>query len=188
MTNYTKIDSIHFNQLKKLVGNDIVSKDKDVLINYGHDETESLNFPPEILIKPSSVDGVSKIMKYAFENNIPVTPIGARTGLSGGALSIHGGIGISMEKFDKIIEIDESNHQVIVEPGVITQELQEAVAKRGLYYAPDPASRGSCFIGGNIAENSGGPRALKYGVTKDFVLNLEVILPNGIIIHTVLIL
>ena len=157
MTNYTKIDSIHFNQLKKLVGNDVVSKDKDLLINYGHDETESLNFPPEILIKPSSVDVVSKIMKYAFDNNIPVTPIGARTGLSGGALSIHGGIGISMEKFDKIIEIDESNHQVIVEPGVITQELQETVAKRGLYYAPDPASKGSCFIGGNIAENSGGP-------------------------------
>ncbi len=184
MTNYTKIDSIHFNQLKKLVGNDVVSKDKDLLINYGHDETESLNFPPEILIKPSSVDVVSKIMKFAFENNIPVTPIGARTGLSGGALSIHGGIGISMEKFDKIIEIDESNHQVIVEPGVITQELQETVAKRGLYYAPDPASRGSCFIGGNIAENSGGPRALKYGVTKDFVLNLEVVLPNGNVIHT----
>ena len=128
MTNYTKIDSIHFNQLKKLVGNDIVSKDKDVLINYGHDETESLNFPPEILIKPSSVDGVSKIMKYAFENNIPVTPIGARTGLSGGALYIHGGIGISIEKFDKIIEIDgkgyfESDDEV----GAIYKQIKQVI-------------------------------------------------------------
>ena len=89
-----------------------------------------------------------------------------------------------MERFNKIISIDEDNLQLIVEPGVITQELQEEVAKKGLYYAPDPASRGTCFIGGNIAENSGGPRAVKYGVTKDFVLNLEVVLPNGEIIYT----
>ena len=89
-----------------------------------------------------------------------------------------------MERFDKILKIDEGNFQVIVQPGVITEFLQDEVAKRGLYYAPDPASRGSCFIGGNIAENSGGPRALKYGVTKDFVLNLEVVLPSGEIINT----
>ena len=89
-----------------------------------------------------------------------------------------------MERFDKILKIDEDNFQVIVQPGVITEFLQDEVAKKGLYYAPDPASRGSCFIGGNIAENSGGPRALKYGVTKDFVLNLEVVLPSGEIINT----
>jgi len=123
-------------------------------------------------------------MKLAFENIIPVTPIGARTGLSGGSLCVSGGIGLSMEKFNKILKIDEDNLQVVVEPGVITQELQDEVAKKGLYYAPDPASKGSCFIGGNIAENSGGPRALKYGVTSDFVLNLEVVLPNGKIINT----
>ena len=123
-------------------------------------------------------------MKLAFENNIAVTPIGARTGLSGGSLCVHGGIGLSMEKFNKILKIDLDNLQVIVQPGVITQNLQDEVAKKGLYYAPDPASKGSCFIGGNIAENSGGPRAVKYGVTKDFVLNLEVVLPNGEIINT----
>ena len=123
-------------------------------------------------------------MKLAFENSIPITPIGARTGLSGGSLCIHGGIGLSMEKFNKILKIDHDNLQVIVQPGVITQNLQDEVARKGLYYAPDPASKGSCFIGGNIAENSGGPRAVKYGVTKDFVLNLEVVLPNGDIINT----
>ena len=123
-------------------------------------------------------------MNLAFLNNIPVTPIGARTGLSGGSLCVHGGIGLSMERFNKILKIDLDNLQIKVQPGVITQTLQEEVAKEGLYYAPDPASRGSCFIGGNIAENSGGPRAVKYGVTKDFVLNLEVVLPDGKIINT----
>lgn len=158
--------------------------DKEVLNNYSHDETENLSFPPEVLLKPGALSEVSSIMKFAYENNIPVTPIGARTGLSGGALSIHGGIGLSMERFNKIISIDEDNLQLVVEPGVITQELQQEVAKKGLYYAPDPASRGTCFIGGNIAENSGGPRAVKYGVTKDFVLNLEVVLPTGEVIYT----
>jgi glycolate oxidase len=137
-----------------------------------------------VLLKPGDSSEVSAIMKFAFEKNIPVTPIGARTGLSGGALCLYGGIGLSMERFNKIISIDEDNLQLVVEPGVITQELQQEVAKKGLYYAPDPASRGTCYIGGNIAENSGGPRAVKYGVTKDFVLNLEVVLPNGKIIQT----
>jgi glycolate oxidase len=104
--------------------------------------------------------------------------------LSGGALPIHGGVLLSMELFNRILEIDEKNHQVITEPGVITQVLQNAVKERGLFYPPDPASKGSCFIGGNVSENSGGPKAVKYGVTKDFVLNLEVVLPNGEIIWT----
>ena len=182
MTNYSSISKNILNQVKGIIGGSNVYIDKENLEAYGHDETENLNFPPEILLKPRSVEHVSKIMKLANQYNIPVTPIGARTGLSGGSLSIHGGIGISMEKFNKILEIDEDNLQVHVQPGVITQLLQEEVAKKGLYYAPDPASRGSCFIGGNIAENSGGPRAVKYGVTKDFVLNLEVVLPNGEII------
>ena len=167
-----------------LFGKENVLIDQESLINYGHDETENLSYPPEILVKPKDADQVSKIMKLAFENSIPVTPIGARTGLSGGSLCVHGGIGLSMEKFNKILKIDHDNLQVIVQPGVITQILQDEVAQKGLYYAPDPASKGSCFIGGNIAENSGGPRAVKYGVTKDFVLNLEVVLPNGDIINT----
>lgn len=152
--------------------------------DYGHDHTEDLLFVPEVVLKPETTEEVSKIMRFCYDNNIPVTPSGARTGLSGGALPIHGGVVLSMERFNKIIEIDEKNHQVTVEPGVITQVLQEAVREVGLFYPPDPASKGSCFIGGNVSENSGGPKAVKYGVTKDYVLNLEVVLPNGEIIWT----
>ena len=184
MKTYNKISKPILDEFFHLLGKESVLTDKESLFNYGHDETENLSYPPEVLVKPGSVEQVSKIMKLANQYNIPVTPIGAMTGLSGGSLSIHGGIGISMERFNNILKIDEDNLQVHVQPGVITQVLQDEVAKKGLYYAPDPASRGSCFIGGNIAENSGGPRAVKYGVTKDFVLNLEVVLPNGEIINT----
>ena len=152
--------------------------------NYGHDETEDLLFLPTCILKPETSQEVSMIMKYCFEHGIPVTPAGARTGLSGGALPVKGGVLLSMEKFNKIISIDEQNHQVCTEPGVITEVLQNAVKEKGLFYPPDPASKGSCFIGGNVSENSGGPKAVKYGVTKDYVLNLEVVLPNGEIIWT----
>ncbi len=184
MNNYNKITAQHLEQLKTFTDSDAIFTDEESLKTYGRDETEDLCFPPEVLIKPKTTEEVSAILKYCNTSNIPVTPIGGRTGLSGGALSIHGGVGLSMERFNKILFIDEKNHQVTVEPGVITQVLQEEVAKQGLYYPPDPSSRGSCFIGGNLAENAGGPRAVKYGVTKDFVLNLEVVLPNGEIIWT----
>jgi glycolate oxidase len=141
-------------------------------------------FPPDVVLRPGAVNEVSAILKYCSEQMIPVTPLGARTGLSGGALSVHGGVGLSMERFNRILDIDVLNGQVTTEPAVITQVLQEECAAKGWYYAPDPASRGSCWIGGNIAENSGGPHAVKYGVTKDFVLNLEVVLPDGQIIWT----
>ena len=156
----------------------------DTLVEYGHDETEDLSYPPAIVLKPTSVTEISEIMRYCHAEKIPVTPAGARTGLSGGSLPIHGGVLLSMEKFNKILKIDEKNHQVITEPGVITQVLQDAVKEKGLFYPPDPASKGSCFIGGNVSENSGGPKAVKYGVTKDYVLNLEVVLPTGEIIWT----
>jgi glycolate oxidase len=120
----------------------------------------------------------------ANQNKIPVIPIGSLTGLSGGALSVHGGIGISMERFNRILNIDENNLQVMVEPAVITQFLQETLLEKGLFYPVDPSSRGSCSIGGNVAENAGGARAVKYGVTKDYILNLEVVLPNGDVIWT----
>ncbi|HYG51524.1 MAG TPA: FAD-linked oxidase C-terminal domain-containing protein, partial [Flavobacteriales bacterium] len=134
--------------------------------------------------KPGIPQEVSKILTYCNKHKVPVTPIGARTGLSGGALCVQGGVGLSMERFNKILHLDEKNLQVTVEPGVITQVLQEAVIEKKLFYPVDPSSRGSCFIGGNIAENSGGPRAVKYGVTKDYVLNLEVVLPTGEITWT----
>lgn len=171
-------------QLQAVLGNANVFTDAETLHEYGSDETENLSFPPSVLVKPATTQEVAGIMKVAFENAIPVTPIGARTGLSGGALSVHKGIGLSVERMNSIVEIDEKNLQITVQPGVITEVLQKAVIEKGMYYPPDPSSKGSCFIGGNIAENSGGPHALKYGVTKDYVLNLEVVLPNGEIIQT----
>ncbi len=176
--------SQHINELTQIVGENFIFTDIETRQNYGHDETEDYNFPPNVVVKPANTVEVSEIMKIAFQNEIPVVPIGGRTGLSGGALSIHGGIGLSMERFNKILEIDERNYQVTTEPGVITQVLKDTLAEQGLFYPVDPSSMGSCFIGGNIAENSGGARAVKYGVTKDYVLNLEVVLPNGEIIWT----
>jgi len=172
------------NKLVEVVGASYVFTDDETLNEYGKDHTEDLVFPPSIVVKPASAQEVSAIMKIAFEYAIPVVPIGARTGLSGGILAVHKGIGLSMERLNQIIKIDEQNLQVITQPGVITEVLQNAVAEKGLLYPVDPSSKGSCFIGGNIAENSGGARAVKYGVTKDYVLNLEVVLPNGDIINT----
>jgi glycolate oxidase len=183
MPTYTKITNDHIEFFKQICI-DRVYYDSKKLQEYSHDETEDLSFPPEVVIKPNSVAEISKILAFCNENKICVTPAGARTGLSGGALPIHGGVLLSMELFNKILEIDEKNHQVITEPGVITQILQDAVKEKGLFYPPDPASKGSCFIGGNISENSGGPKAVKYGVTKDYVLNLEVVLTDGSIIWT----
>ena len=171
-------------QLKEIVGQNYIFTDEETRKNYGHDETEDYNFPPAVLIKPANTAEISSILKLANLNLIPVTPIGGQTGLSGGALSIHQGIGLAMERLNKIIEIDENNLQVTVEPAVITQVLREAVAEKNLFYPPDPSSQGSCWIGGNVAENAGGARAVKYGVTKDYVLNLEVVLPSGEIIWT----
>ncbi len=152
--------------------------------DYGHDETEDLSHPPEVVVRARNTEEVSAVVKLCAQHNIPITPIGGRTGLSGGALSIQGGVGLALDRMDRIVDIDERNLQVTVEPGVITQVLQDAVAAKGLYYPPDPSSKGSCTIGGNLAENAGGPRAVKYGVTRDFVLNLEVVLPNGAVIWT----
>jgi len=171
-------------QLKNIVGESFILSDDESKIHYGHDETEDLVFKPSVVVRPNKVGEVSAILKLCFEKNIPVTPRGAGTGLSGGALPVIGGVLLSMERFSHILLIDEKNFQVTVEPGVITEILQNAVKEKGLFYPPDPASKGSCFIGGNIAENSGGPKAVKYGVVKDYVLNLEMVLPNGEVIWT----
>jgi glycolate oxidase len=171
-------------KLVGIVGERNVFTDIDTRKHYGHDETEDFVFPPGVVVKPGSTQEVSAILKLANNELIPVTAMGARTGLSGGALAIYEGIGLSMERFNQILQIDEQNLQVTVEPAVITQVLREAVAEKGLFYPPDPSSQGSCWIGGNVAENAGGARAVKYGVTKDYVLNLEVVLANGEVIWT----
>ena len=180
----TEISPEIHNKLLQIVGDSYVFSDQETRNHFGHDETEDYVFPPNVVVKPANAFEISEIMKLANEYKIPVTPIGGRTGLSGGALSIHKGIGLSTERLNKILEIDERNLQVTTEPAVITQVLREAVAEKNLFYPPDPSSQGSCWIGGNVAENAGGARAVKYGVTKDYVLNLEVVLPNGEIIWT----
>jgi glycolate oxidase len=174
----------HVGRFIDIVGAKNVMKDDESLRGYGHDETENLLFLPEVVLKPRTAEEISKILKICNEDKIPVTPRGAGTGLSGGALPHLGGVLISTERLNSIINIDERNLQVTTEPGVITEVLQDAVKEKGLFYPPDPSSRGSCFIGGNIAENSGGPKAVKYGVVRDYVLNLQVVLPTGDIIWT----
>ena len=174
----------HMEAFRSIVGEPHVYVDPEVLSHYAHDETEDLHFLPDVVLKPGSAEEISAILKICNEHRIPVTPRGAGTGLSGGALPHLGGVLLSVERLNRIIEIDERNLQVTTEPGVITEVLQDSVKERGLFYPPDPSSRGSCMIGGNIAENSGGPKAVKYGVVKDYVLNLEVVLPTGEIIWT----
>ena len=173
-----------FNELEKIVGQNYIFADLETRTHYGHDETEDYVFLPSVVLKPGTTAEIAAILKVANHHKIPVTPLGARTGLSGGALCIHQGIGLSTERLNKILDLDQKNLQITVEPAVITQVLREAVAEKGLFYPPDPSSQGSCWIGGNVAENAGGARAVKYGVTKDYVLNLEVVLPSGDIIWT----
>jgi glycolate oxidase len=184
MTTYNKITPQIIGRLSSIVGNDNLFVDGETLENYSHDETEDLKFLPDVVIKPTTAQQISEILKLSNEYRFPVTPRGGGTGLSGGALAVHGGVCLSMEKFNKILEIDEKNFLAVVEPGVITQVFQEELEKHGLFYPPDPASRGSCLLGGNLAESSSGPRTVKYGGTKDYVLGIEAVLPTGEIINT----
>ena len=183
-TEYKKISAEDVLFFQKTIGRNNVSVDPMVREEHGRDETEDLLYPPELVLMPETTRHVSEIMKYCWAENISVTPRGAGTGLSGGAIPVFGGISLSVRRMNQIIDIDTRNFQVTAEPGVITEELQNAVREKGLFYPVDPASKGSCFIGGNVAQNSGGPRAVKYGVVKDYVLNLEVVLPGGEIIET----
>ena len=171
-------------QIKSIVGAEYVFTDEESFEKYGSDETEKLHYRPAVVVKPRKAEEIGALMQLANKHLIPVTPRGAGTGLTGGALPHLGGLVIAMERFNSILEIDERNLQVTTEPGVITEVLQNTVKEKGLFYPPDPASKGSCFIGGNISENSGGPKAVKYGVVKDYVLNLEIVLPTGEIIWT----
>ena len=181
---FNKVTPEIISELKSIVKDEWVFIDAESVQNYSHDYTEDFSFPPEVIVKPANTNEVSEIIKLANKYSIPVVPRGGGTGLSGGALPIFGGICLSMERFKSIIEIDEANFQAVVEPGVITQVFQEECEKRNLFYPPDPASRGSCFLGGNLAECSGGPKAVKYGVTKDYVLALEFVTASGEIINT----
>jgi glycolate oxidase len=181
---YNRINNNMLGKFISICGEENIFTDSDRLEKYGQDETEDLLFVPEVVARPDSAEQIAELMKLCNENLIPVTPRGAGTGLSGGALPVHGGLVISMERFNKILNIDERNLQAIVQPGVINYVFQEEVKKLGLFYPPDPASWGSSFLGGNLAHSSGGPKAVKYGTTRDYVLNMEVVLPTGEIIYT----
>ena len=175
---FSEVTSELLGQLSAIVGHDHVILDPIKLYDYSHDETEDFSFLPEVVLKPRTAEEISQIMRLCNDLRVPVTPRGGGTGLSGGALPVNKGVLLSMERFNEMLQIDELNLQATVEPGVITELFQNAVKEKNLFYPPDPASRGSCFIGGNVAENSGGPKAVKYGVTRDYVLNLEVVYPQ----------
>lgn len=181
---YKKITHEDISYFRTVLTDKYVHTDEEQLQRCASDQTEDLKYMPEVVLQPDTTEAVSAIMKYCNEQAIPVTARGAGTGLSGGALPVRGGVSLDMKRFNRILHVDKRNFQVTTEPGVITQELQEHLKADGLFYPPDPASKGSCFIGGNVSENSGGPRAVKYGVVKDYVLNLEIVLANGDVMWT----
>ena len=176
---YKKVDASIIEALRQIVGQDDVLVRSKELEPYTHDEVVGLRADPEVVVRVTSAAQVAEILKLAQRERVPVTPRGAGYGLSGGAVPVHGGIVLSLEKMQRILEIDKENLMVTVEPGVITGDLHRAVEAEGLFYPPDPASLDSCFIGGNVAEDAGGPRAVKYGVTRHYVCGLEAVLPSG---------
>ena len=180
---YKKIDSHIISEFLSFLDEKQVIASENEKLAYAQDKTEDFVYMPELVLIPDNAEDISKILKICNEHIIPVTVRSTGTGLSG-ALPVKGGIVISMEKFNKILNIDTDNFQITTEPFVINYILQQAVKEKGLFYPPDPANYKDCSIGGNISENSGGPKAVKYGTTKDYVLSLEVVLANGDIIHT----
>lgn len=181
---YNKITKKILAEIKLIVGDDAVLSLHASMEKYSHDETEDLHYYPEVVVKPQTPQEVAALLKLCNEYMVPVTPRGAGTGLSGGALPVKGGMVLSTERFNKVLAIDEQNLQAVVEPGVITEEFMALVEQKGLLYPVDPSSKGSCFIGGNVSHCSGGPRVVKYGTIREYILNLEVVLPNGEIIWT----
>lgn len=180
---YNKVDVAIVEAVQEIAGQRNVLVDAEALEPYTHDEVVGLSADPEVVVRVTSAEQVAEIIKLAQRERVPVTPRGAGYGLSGGAVPVQGGIVLSLEKMNRILEIDKENLMITVEPGVITGDLHRAVEEEGLFYPPDPASLDSCTIGGNIAEGAGGPRAVKYGVTKDYVCGLEAVLPSGEIVH-----
>jgi len=170
-------------QLRKIVGKDAVLTSKEDLNAYSYDGTTTWAHLPDVVVLPTTAEQVSQILKMANENKIPVTPRGAGTNVSGGSIPIKGGIVLCTTKMNKILDINKTNLTATVEPGVVLQDFNNALAKQGLFYPPDPQSFLGCTIGGTVAENAGGPYCVKYGVTKQYVLGLEVVLANGYIMN-----
>mgnify|MGYP000214036077 CR=1 FL=1 len=165
-------DSI-IKSLEEIVGKDNVFTSKADRICYSYDATQQ-SFLPDVVVHPGSTDEISRLMQLANREIIPVFPRGAGSGFTGGSLPTRGGIVLCTERMDRILEIDDENLVATVEPGVVTEQFQKEVEKRGLFYPPDPASLNFSTLGGNVAECAGGPRCIKYGVTKDFIIGLAI--------------
>lgn len=178
---YSPVTEDIVNRLIKIVDRENVITDKEKLEVYSHDETpaDQYGHMPEIVITPKTTEKIVKIVKLANKELIPITPRGAGSGLSGGAIPDFGGIVLSMEKMNRILEIDYKNMVMVLEPGVVTNDINEKIAENGLFFAGYPMSVKTCFIGGNVAENAGGGKAIKYGVTGRYVLGLEIVTPTG---------
>ncbi len=172
-----------FKKLQNIVGKPYCSKAKEDLACYAYDAT-AMTYLPDAVVFPKDTSQISAILSLANEDRFYVVPRGSGSGMTGGALAIHGGVILVMSRFNRILKIDEDNLIAHVEPGVLTGHLHQAVEKKGLFYPPDPSSSEFSTLGGNMAECAGGPRAVKYGVTRDYVLGLEAVLPTGEIIHT----
>lgn len=183
---YNQLTPDLINELKKIVGPKyVIFDDFEKMEPYSHDEVVGKKWAhmPDAVIKPRTAEEIANIMRLANREKIPVTPRGAGSGLSGGAVPVFGGILLSLERMDQILEIDRENMVVVVEPGVITNNINMTLTEAGLFFAGYPMSVESCFIGGNVAENAGGGRAVKYGVTGRYIIGLEVVTPEGEIIH-----
>ena len=186
MGKYQKITQPILTELIKIVGEKYVIFDQaEKMAAYSHDEVADPAYAhmPEVVVKPGSADEISQILRLANKYSVPVTPRGAGSGLSGGAVPIFGGIVLSVDRMNRILEVDKDNLVVVVEPGVVTNEINNVIKDDGLFFAGYPMSVESCFIGGNVAENAGGGKAIKYGVTGRYVLGLEVVLPSGEIVE-----
>ena len=169
--------------LQKAVGRESVITDKESLLCYSYDATR-IEVLPDLLLRPKTSEDVAAVLKIANKEKIPVVPRGAGSGLAGASIPVNGGIVMSMQFMDRIIEINKDDFYAVVEPGVITRDFQRAVEAEGLFYPPDPSSVNFCTIGGNISTGAGGARGIKYGTTKDYVMGLEVVLASGEIIST----
>jgi glycolate oxidase len=179
---FNPVDDELIGRLRSAVGDRFVLTGSEDLEPYSHDETQNLSAAPEVVVKAGSTGDVSAVLRLASAAGVPVTARGAGTGKHGAAVPVNGGIVLSLERLNRILEIDRENSFAVVEPGVITEKLQDAAAEVGLFYAPDPASKGSCHLGGNIQTNAGGMRAVKYGVTADHVYGLTFVLPDGSVV------
>ena len=181
MNTYGAVDAAIIDELRSILGDRWVLTEADKLEAYSHDETnaEEYGHMPEVAVLPSTTEQVAAVVRLANRERIPITPRGAGSGLSGGAIPLYGGILLSVERMNRVVELDLENMTITVEAGMVTNELAQLVQEKGLFFAGYPMSLETCYIGGNIAENAGGGKAVKYGVTGRYILGVELVTPTG---------